>query len=138
MQPKGSPMVSFVTWWIWVISKGINAVVRPERMAKKRDKWIAKYDSTNTRREGMTSMFYNQDRWIYECKDFSEFVEMPFENTTVIVPVNYRKVLKHCYGDWEKPVIGFSCHEGAFFDPDKPYTYYIKRYKKYKNATSKL
>ena len=41
-------------------------------------------------------------------------------------PIGYEEVLKVQYGpDWRTPVKGASGHEKIFYDPDRPYTYYL-------------
>ena len=48
-----------------------------------------------------------------------------FEYTTVRGIKNYDYYLKQQYGDYMKPVYGASEHGDVFFDPEKPYTYYL-------------
>ncbi len=56
---------------------------------------------------------------------YREAIRVPFEHTTIPVPVGYEKVLVELYGeDYMTPKKGLSAHEGIFFDPDNPYTIY--------------
>jgi len=59
--------------------------------------------------------------------DFENPIEVDFEFLKIPVQGNYEHALNQEYGDWKKIVKGSSCHGGVFFDPDKPYTEYIKR-----------
>lgn len=58
---------------------------------------------------------------------YSDIVYLPFENLMVPAPAGYDNILKQHYGDYMTPVQGESFHEGIFWDPDKPYTYYMKK-----------
>lgn len=74
----------------------------------------------------------NQDGWykmIFFYDDFRDSIELPFEDTTISVPIGYERYLTMDYGDYntlppeEKRVPSFS--SGLFVvDLDKPYTYY--------------
>ncbi len=57
---------------------------------------------------------------------YSEVIYLPFENLMAPVPAEYDKILKHRFGDYMTPVQGKSDHEGIFWDPDVPYTKYMK------------
>lgn len=56
---------------------------------------------------------------------YSEVIYLPFEYITVPVPADYDQVLKCIYGDYHVFIQNCSSHEGIFFDPDKPYSYYM-------------
>lgn len=47
---------------------------------------------------------------------YSKSVRIPFENTTIPVPVAYDSILKRKYGDYMKPVHTWDSHEYPFFD----------------------
>lgn len=58
---------------------------------------------------------------------YSDIVYLPFENLEIPVPVEYDYILRQRYGDYMTPVQGTSSHEGGlFWDPDAPYTKYVK------------
>ncbi len=61
-----------------------------------------------------------------------------FEYISVKGFVNYDYFLKEQYGDYMIPVYGQSEHGDVFFDPEKPYTYYLNEGKdillKYANS----
>ena len=93
-------------------------------------KWTQKYVSKYNKDSscvnfGCISSFYQIERFIVKKEWFDEVIELPFENTSIVCPLNYEEVLSHTYGDWKKWVLGGSLHQGYFFDPDKPYVYYI-------------
>lgn len=67
--------------------------------------------------------------YLYETKDHEELIEHEFEGMKIPVPVGYDKILRIIYGDYMKfPSIEKrgTWHQGAFFDPDAPYTEYIQ------------
>lgn len=57
---------------------------------------------------------------------YADIVYLPFENIMVPAPAGYDNILRQRYGDYMKPVQGASLHEGLFWDPDEPYTKYVK------------
>lgn len=57
---------------------------------------------------------------------YSDIVYLPFENLMVPAPAEYDNILKQRFGDYMVPVQGKSDHEGIFWDPDVPYTKYMK------------
>ena len=57
---------------------------------------------------------------------YTDVVYLPFEGMMVPAPIGYEEVLKVQYGpDWRTPVKGASGHEKIFYDPDRPYSYYL-------------
>lgn len=58
---------------------------------------------------------------------YDDVVMLPFEGMQIPCPQNYHEVLTAVYGDYMEPRIGEGCrHVGAVFDPDRPYTEYVK------------
>ena len=57
--------------------------------------------------------------------DFKEFIEMPFEFTTVPVCKNYDHALTVAFGDWHKFVKGGSHHE-VIMNPDMAYPLFFE------------
>lgn len=120
---------SFVAKILRFCSRVLFSFANVDNVFKWTQKYIQKYNSDlSCMRFGCISSFYQLDSEIVEKDWFDEVIELPFENTSVCCPKRYFEVLTHCYGDWEKPVIGGSLHEGCFFDPDKPYTFYKDKY----------
>lgn len=58
---------------------------------------------------------------------FSEVIDMPFEYTTIPVPVGYDKMLSGQYGDYMIPKHVSAAHSLLVLDPDRPYTDYLKK-----------
>ena len=57
---------------------------------------------------------------------FDKIIEVPFEYIKLPISQNYDKSLKILYGNYMTFVKNASEHEGTFFDPNHPYTDYIK------------
>lgn len=65
---------------------------------------------------------------IFDADDFSDTVEMSFEDTTTRLPIGYDHYLKMDFGDYMvlPPEEQRVCHNSAFVDLNKPYTYYME------------
>ena len=81
----------------------------------------AMFNHINTKRIGITSLRANNPHWFWERDWFTEVVELPFENTTIICPKCYNEKLTRMYGDWQIPVKGSARHEMYIFDPNISY-----------------
>ena len=51
---------------------------------------------------------------------------MDFEMLKLPVPAGYDNCLRQRYGDWKTPVQGMNFHGDMIFDPDTPYTEFVK------------
>lgn len=69
--------------------------------------------------------FLGGDRVIQKRANYKETAYLPFEMLTLPVPAYYEDVLNQLYGtDWR--VFKITHNHGTFFDPDRPYTYYLE------------
>lgn len=76
---------------------------------------------------------------IYCLKEWvEELVDAPFEYLTVKIPKESDAYLTSHFGNWHKFVRGGSCHNGIFFDPERPYTEYLHRFEEFKDAPREL
>lgn len=66
------------------------------------------------------------DKFTWSRQDFNQFVEVPFEMLSVRIPKNYDQILSRQYNNWHKRVMGGAEHGALYFDPEKPYTEYLK------------
>ena len=57
---------------------------------------------------------------------YNELIQVPFEEITVPIPVNYHEALQARYHDYMVPIRGLNSHTNLFLDPDVPYEYYLK------------
>ena len=57
-------------------------------------------------------------------EDWKETILLPFEGIEFPAPAGWDHILSCEYGDYMKPVQGLSWHEGAYMDPDTPYSEY--------------
>ncbi len=67
---------------------------------------------------------------VFYYKDFASSIEVPFENTTIAIPIGYDNYLKMDFGDYMKlpPVEKRNPgHQTAIIDLERPYSYYQRR-----------
>ena len=67
---------------------------------KKCKEEYCRYNDISTKRS--TSFFADAEKWIIYNEEMKTFLDMPFEDITVKVPVGYDKILERCYGDYLK------------------------------------
>lgn len=79
-----------------------------------------------TRMMGETTFRTFSDNFMYDTDCFLEAEELPFEDTTILVPKGYDRVLTKKYGDWHIPVKDSGYHEIYLFDLDVSYTEKMK------------
>lgn len=83
---------------------------------------VTKYDHEKTK---FVMDIAISDKFLYK-EDLSDPVYVPFEMLQMPVPKNYNRILSIYYGNWKQPAKAPNVHGGCIFDPDKPYTEYIK------------
>ena len=83
------------------------------------------YKNDKTIEIGETSFRTFNEKFIYLREWYKEDIELPFEDTTIICPKDYDKVLTKAYGDWRTPVFNSSVHEMEYVDPDLPFADYL-------------
>lgn len=96
--------------------------------------WIHDYIASRWSRKahyvGLVYSFAFGKKYRLRKSDLVDLIKMPFENLRVPVPRDFDKVLTTIYGDYRKfPPIEErgAWHDGKiFFDPEKPYTFYLK------------
>ena len=73
----------------------------------------------------------NLQKWIKRKEWYREGLKMPFEDMTVLVPIDYDKVLKAQYGDnYMTPVKGPSLHGNVIFDTKRDFRILLKELRK--------
>ena len=86
---------------------------------------MSKYNDIPTEYCGLRT-FVSKKRFRWKNEDCKEFIEVPFEKTTIVVPSGYDSILRSLYGDYQTFVKGKSNHEGIVFEPDIPYEKYCR------------
>lgn len=56
---------------------------------------------------------------------YSDIIYLPFEYITVPAPAGYDQILTRIYGNYHVFAQNGSLHQGIFYDPDTPYSYYV-------------
>ncbi len=74
-----------------------------------------------TKEVGTTSSGCHKPTSMWIAEWFDHTIELPFENTTVMCPAEYEKVLGKTYGDWRTPVRGGSDHQMVAVDTEVPW-----------------
>ena len=65
---------------------------------KKCEEIYCQYNDVPTERS--TSFFADAQKWIIYNEEMDKFLDMPFEDIKVKVPVGYDKILRRCYGEY--------------------------------------
>ena len=73
---------------------------------------------------GATASKCHKPNLMWDAAWYADYVELPFENTTIKCPAAYEQVLERHYGDWRTPVMSGAIHEMYLVDTEKPYTEY--------------
>ena len=89
-----------------------------------REKAYQKYNGQETEKV-ILSYFFNEKQAFFK-EDLKSVIWMDFEWLKVPVPIGYEHYLESVYGNWKKYVIGGSLHGEVFFDPERPYSEYLK------------
>ena len=91
------------------------------------EKSAVAYNNCHSSKVVLTPIY--RERFVMDKKDLTALEYVPFEMLKLPIPLGYENILNHTYGNWRKFVVGTSEHGGVFFDPDKPYTKYLKNNK---------
>lgn len=74
-----------------------------------------------TKEVGTTSSRCHKPSLMWNAEWYDKTIELPFENTTIICPAEYEKILEKSYGDWKTPIMGGADHEMAAVDTHTPW-----------------
>lgn len=107
-------------------ARGINDVENPDIVWLKEEYLNACAWGEKTEEVGTTSYRCHAANQIWDAAWFEQTVELPFENTTVICPAEYEKILEREFGDWRTPVMG-SDHEMFAVDTETPWKQYSEK-----------
>ena len=89
---------------------------------------LGKYGGKRTKKSCIYGLWRKDSRWIFENSCFDNTERVPFEFLTVPIPEGYESILTQLYGEWRIMKQERSMHSeinGSFYDPEKPYTYYV-------------
>lgn len=71
---------------------------------------------------GMTSFRTHSEKLMWPKEWFDDVIEMPFEDTSISVPLHYDEIMTKTYGDWRTPVYNSSIHEMYLLDVNTPFS----------------
>lgn len=128
---------------VWKACAPLRAIHNYEFYCRQQEKMLAKYpyDCSDKvifcwrRIHKKNSNFTYKNIFYYE--DFSEMLETPFEDTTIMIPRGYDRYLKMDFGDYMKlppKEQQISRHPKGLIDLAKPYSFYLPN-EKGKNGT---
>lgn len=111
--------------------------INAEKLMKLHYKVTTKYNKGRTKVISPISNGYElRNHCLTEWAE--ELIDVPFEYLTVKILKQYDAYLTNQFGNWHEFVRGTSCHNGIFFDPDRPYTEYLGRFEEFKDASREL
>ena len=108
----------------WIVRKTLGNVL----ISRIRESIYRFYDRRNTGVVGLLTFRLDYEKCWWEQSCFDNIIEVPYEYIDMPIPAEYDKILSVQYGDWQKPVKGASQHTEIFFDVDRPYTVYLKKW----------
>ena len=77
-----------------------------------------------TKEIGATSSRVHLEKLMWDSKYYENYVDLPFEKTTIRCPAEYEKVLDKQYGDWRVPTKNSSWHQMVVVDTETPWREY--------------
>lgn len=90
------------------------------------EKACMQYNGQDTKRVGLLSFMPQNDRLQFPTQAFSGVQTVPFEHTTIDIPVGYDALLSHQYGDYMTMKKENSYHSGVIFDTERSYLDYLR------------
>lgn len=84
----------------------------------------ASWEYCKTKEVGATSSRVHLPSLMWDSELYREYIELPFENTTIRCPAEYDKILEKQYGNWKIPIENGSRHEMVVIDTDTPWRDY--------------
>ena len=69
---------------------------------------------------GFMILQIDMPHFLFPKNCFEKPVYLPFENTSIPVPTDYRTVLERTYGDWQTPVRNWGTHDYPYYLKQKP------------------
>ena len=110
-----------------LLARLVVSVVGIRRLCARRDRFCPKFDKS----EKCTSLWCLRGYNEFSCPTavFKEWIDVPFEYTTIRIPKDYETILCALYGDWHVPIKGSADHEYADLEPDIPWRdFLIQKY----------
>ena len=78
----------------------------------------------HTREVGATSSRVHQPNLMWDSELYNDFIDLPFESTTIRCPSKYEKVLDKQFGNWRIPIKNGARHEMYIVNTEIPYEDY--------------
>ena len=95
----------------------------------KYEKIARKYNGCGNGIVGALSVNYGKEVDYMKEKDLHKLKDVPFEDTTISMPLTYDEILTQHFGDYMKPSRAPNTHGGVYFSPKISYKEFIKKVK---------
>ena len=101
----------------------------PSKYFAKYEKIARKYNGCGNGIVGALSVNYGKEVDYMREKGLHKFKEVPFEDTTISMPLTYDEILTQHFGDYMKPSRAPNTHGDVYFSSKIPYKEFIKKVK---------
>lgn len=101
----------------------------PSKYFAKYEKIARKYNGCGNGIVGALSVNYGKEVDYMKEKGLHKFKEVPFEDTTISMPLTYDEILTQHFGDYMKPSRAPNTHGDVYFSSKIPYKEFIKKVK---------
>lgn len=115
---------------MWVVSYPINMLVPMEFWYHAWLKLVANRDFDSSEYTGYLWSSELSNRLLFPTLWFEDYVEMPFEDTIMRLPIGYNEMLTKQFGNYMMPPSDEDrkTHSGGIVDVDRSYKFYQKEY----------
>lgn len=113
---------------LWILNIPIRWIKPFNFYSRKIEKMLSRWEFGTTDKI-MFGWRWENKRIVFDYQDFSDYIEMPFEDTTIRVPIGYDNYLKKDFGDYMKlppEEQRISGHPAAVIDLERSYREYAK------------
>lgn len=103
------------------------------------EKIFAKYDENNSEEITLMPIWIGNHSFKFKKEFYAKSIEIPFENTTIRVPVGYEPLLKRKYGNYMTPIRTWDSHEYPYYRRQEEHlTEYGIQFSQYKLKETEL
>ena len=120
----GSPNKNIVKTILHCIT---TPLIPYRKVYKKLEQVCSQYNNQETKRVGLLSFVYNEERFYFPKHVFDKTLNVPFEMTEIAIPEGYDEILKIQYNNYMEMRKENSYHGGLIIDALRPYTEYLNK-----------
>ncbi|MBQ7201170.1 MAG: LicD family protein, partial [Eubacterium sp.] len=86
------------------------------KILKAMDEFCLTYNEDNCDDLGLLSFYWNNPGRVIPKELYADYIELPYEHSTVTVPVGYDGILRRYFGNYMRPVLDFGIHGYPFYE----------------------